>query len=68
MLRVAAGHKAVGCVREERAHDGVLLKLVGVGKGAAHLVVDHALAAGPAVIVQLVVPTLLDGKSRSAYT
>ena len=59
VLRVAAGDKAVGRVRIERAHDGVLLQLVGVGEGAAHLVVDHALAAERAVLRELVVPALL---------
>ena len=59
VLRVAAGDVAVGRVGVESAHDGVLLQLVRVGKGAAHLVVNHALAAERAVGVQLVVPALL---------
>ena len=64
--RVAAGLVRVGGVGEQRRGDGVVQHVHGVGKGALHLVEDHAVVAQGAVFklaalgdVQLVVPALL---------
>ena len=59
VLRVPAGNEAVGRVGIEGAHHRILLQLVRVCKGSAHLVVDHALASELAVPGELVMPALL---------
>ena len=57
--RIAAGGEPVAGVREEHGHDGLAHHVLGAGVGALHFVEDHALVAGHAVFVELIVPALL---------
>ena len=57
--RVAAGLIAIGRVGEQQTVQFPVYLAVGACKGALHLVKDHALVAGIAVVVQLIVPAFL---------
>ena len=59
MGRVAAGDKTVAGVGEKAAENLIEAQGVRGGERALHLVEHHALVAGPAFLVQLIMPALL---------